>query len=566
MTFQERPYQTDAGTALVTEYDKGVRRMLYVMATGTGKTICFARAYDLMKSRLPGQMLVLAHTEELVDQNLEKIQAVNPNITVGKEMAGEYSDPNVDVISASVATLGRAGTKRLEKFNVEKIDKVIVDEAHHATAESYQRVLNWSGCRKPDTNKLLLGVTATPNRTGESLDTVFEKVAYVYSLRQAIQDGWLVEIRGYRVTTDTSLDGLEKTHGDYASGVLAETVNTPGRNRQIVNAWKKKGENRQTLAFCVDISHAKKLCEEFTTAGVDAEAIWGDDPDRTEKLRLHREGKIKVLCNCSVLLEGYDDPSIACIILARPTLSHILFTQMVGRGTRLQPTFGNLKLYGPIDPAISVKKDLIVLDIVDSTIHNSLVTLPTLMGLPNVLGLDGQEITSAAALLEAAQVENPTIDFSKLESLDDIKTLIQSVNMFEIRFPKEVEQNSDLIWFRAIDGGYKMIVPKTGVVRIKENLLSQWEITGDLNDQEFHGVRGSFEEAIKIADEQIRKRASNMAMQCILREATWHNKPVTKNQKTMLGRLFPHKVFSWENMNSGQASKIIAERLSKRAK
>src|SRR5216684_2500944 len=114
MPYEVRPYQADALIANLTEYDKGIRRMLNVMATGSGKTITFAKLWAAFKDRLPGQMLVLAHTDELVSQNLTKIQNENPTLKVEKEMAGAYADPNADIISASVATLGRSGTKRVE--------------------------------------------------------------------------------------------------------------------------------------------------------------------------------------------------------------------------------------------------------------------------------------------------------------------------------------------------------------------------------------------------------------------------------------------------------------------
>src|SRR5216684_4213906 len=336
MPFTERPYQTEALTADLSEYDKGVRRMMNVMATGTGKTVTFAKVKEKFNSRLPGQMLVLAHTDELVSQNLSKIQEENPTLKVEKEMAGAYADPNADIISASVATLGRSGTKRVERFNWDRIDKVIVDEAHHSTGDAYGRIFDIAGSLRPGTDKLLLGVTATSQRPdGKALSDIYDKIAYTYSLRQAIAEQWLVPIHGYRVTTDTSLEDVPRANGDFNKTGLAIIINTPERNHRIVDAWTKLGENRKTLAFTVDIEHAIDLSKEFQNAGIQAEAVWGDDPDREEKLHRHKNGETKILCNCSVLVEGYDDPSISVIILARPTTSALLLAQMVGRGTRL---------------------------------------------------------------------------------------------------------------------------------------------------------------------------------------------------------------------------------------
>jgi ATP-dependent helicase IRC3 len=551
--FTDRPYQTLCGEANLADYDNGVRRMMNVMATGTGKTITFARLKELFKSRLPGQQLVLAHTDELVHQNTDKMQAVNPHLKVSTEMGDEHADPNADIISASVQSLGRLGSKRLDKFNVEMVDKLVVDEAHHGTTDAYRRVIEWGGWTSGGTRKLLLGVTATPSRSdGIALSDTFEKVSYVYGLRQAITDGWLVRLRGYRVTTETKLDDVEVHDGDYVKSQLARAVNSDQRNEQVVRAWQKLGENGKTVVYTVDIDHAQKMAEEFKKHGISAEAIWGKDPDREKKLERHRNGETLVLCNCSLLVEGYDDPTIVCVVLARPTVSSVRLAQMVGRGTRLSPG----KLY------------CVVIDVVDATRNTSLVTLPTLMGLAAKLDLQGRDVLEAAEILEKAAEDHPTIDFTKLEVLDKLKTLIEQVDLMEVRFPAEVEANSDLVWFRAVDGGFKMLIPAEahgqGFVRIREDMLGKWQVTGRINGEDFHGSRATMEEAFKVCDEQVRKRVNKVTMQYILREATWHNKPVQKGQIAMLKRLFPWRQFPFDQMTSGQASRIISERLARR--
>ena len=270
----------------------------------------------------------------------------------------------------------------------------MVDEAHHSSADTYGRVFEATGVLASGSDKLLLGVTATSQRPdGKALSDIYERISYVYSMRQAIKDGWLVPVRGYRISTDTSLSDVGKSNGDFVKSELSRAVNTPSRNRQIVSSWLKLGGDRQTVAFTVDIEHAEKLAEEFRNEGVTAEAIWGDDPKREEKLEAHRAGKIRVLCNCNVLVEGYDDPSISCIILARPTASGVLYVQMVGRGTRLSPATG--------------KQDLIVIDVVDATIGHSLMTLPTLMGLQNILDLRAETSSKLSKRLKHCKKNTP---------------------------------------------------------------------------------------------------------------------------------------------------------------
>ncbi len=228
---------------------------------------------------------------------------------------------------------------------------------------------------------------------------------------------------------------------------------------------------------------------------------------------------------------------------------------MVGRGTRLS----------------TGKKDLIVIDVVDGTMTHSLVTLPTLMGLPNILDIKGRPLTEAADFIEQMQTENPAVDFTKLEDIDEAKILVEKVDLFSIKFPPEVEENSELTWFRAACGGYKMLIPKegtskTGQIHIYENALGAWELDGNVKDEAFHGIRPSFEEAIRVADEQIRKRVNTQTLSCVKREALWHSKKVSGGQMAMLKRLFPHKNFDFNLMNSGQASRLISERLTRRAK
>jgi ATP-dependent helicase IRC3 len=551
-----RSYQQDALNSIVTNYDAGARKLLIQSATGTGKTIIFASLYERMKSRIPGQMWVLSHTEELVVQNLKKLQQVNRALKVGKEMAGSYADPDCDIISACVATTGRHGTKRNDRFNWGNVSLLTIDEAHHSTADAYGRVIDLVGINSPGSNKLLVGVTATAQRPdGKALSEVFDKVAYVYGMRQAIEEGWLVRVRGYRVSTDTSVDDVSVSSGDFSVTKLAARVNTEARNRQVVEAWAKLAGDRRTVVFCADIDHAKAMAEEFKKSGVLAEAVWGEDPERESKLETHRAGKIQVICNCAVLVEGYDDPSIACVVLARPTTSPVLFSQMVGRGTRLAEG----------------KKDLIVIDVVDASSSHSLITLPTLLGLQGILDLRGRDVLTVVEEMEEIQLANPGIDLSKLDDVAKLKTLVEQVNLFTIRFPAEVEANSELTWFKAIDGGYKMLVPKdgpepAGFMRIYQNQLGSWDIIGSIKGRALQANRATMEDAFKATDEQIRKRLSKMALSYVKREATWHGKPVTSGQIKMLARLFPKKLFPLESMTSGMASKIISERLARKHK
>ena len=549
-----RDYQNQAIDAVCTAYDQGWRQQILSMATGSGKTVVFSSLYERLKSRLPGKLLILSHTEELINQSLDTMRVMNPSLLIDKEMAEYKADTNAaDVVVASVASLGRKNTSRLDRFKREDFSTIIIDEAHHSLADSYRNILDHFHILEEGTDKLLLGFTATPFRSdGKPLGEIYKKMAYVYSLRQAISAGWLAEVRGYRVVTQTNLSDVSTTSGDFNQIELEATINTPERNKAIVEAWQEKGGSRPTVAFVAGIEHAKALSEAFTAAGVPSEAVWGADIDRKAKLDAFRAGEVKVLTNCNVLTEGVDIPSIGCVIIARPTKSGVLFTQMCGRGTRLSPG----------------KVDCVILDVVDISGGHSLCTLPTLMGLPGAMDLGGHGLWESVKLIEEVQEENPSIDFGKLKTIDNLKQFIQEVNLFELRFPSEVEANSDFIWSKAIDGGYVMRVPlqkadatgnKPGLVRIQQNLLDKWEVTGYINQRGFHGLRDTIEEAFAAADQQIRERAPASVV-LVNRKASWMTKPATKGQLTLLGRLYKGK--GWpDDFTQGQASQWINKRI-----
>jgi superfamily II DNA or RNA helicase len=547
-----RPYQRAAIDAILAEYDKGCRSLLTVMATGVGKTYVFSRLYQELKSRLPGRMMVIAHTEDLVKQNAAAL--VSAGMNVGIEMGNQYAEDK-PVISASIQSLGRSGSNRVEKF--QDVDKVVIDEAHHAVTDSYRRVLDALHVGPSSDSKLLLGFTATSERAdGRGLSDIFEKVAYVYGLRTALEQGYLAPLRGYRVYTETSLDGVPLSGGDFSKDELADTVNTRPRNEQIVEGWAKIAGSRKTVVFCASVQHAKDMATAFQDRGIPAQAVDGDDPERHEKMANFRDRRFQVLCVCQLLVEGHNDPSIECVVLARPTRSSVLLSQMVGRCTRLAEG----------------KADAVVIDVADATSRYSLVTLPTLLGVQSILDTKGEKILDAIVALEYVQSQHPGIDFTKVNTLADAKTLIEQIDLMELKFPPEVESNSEFTWYKAIAGGYRMQLPKeyetkrAGSLHIFENALGRWELDGEIHENKFHGSRDTMEEMFKVADEQIRTRCGKKALATVSRAATWRGRPVTSKQKAMLTRLFPGREFPFDHMTSGDAAKVISERLMRRKK
>lgn len=517
----DRPYQSDMHLAMDTNYDLGIRQQAIVSATGTGKTYVFSGIPAKMKAKLPGRMLVLAHRDELLEQAIKSINEANPTLTVSKEAGAEYANEHSDIIVGSVATLGRKGSSRIERFPWEQIDKCITDEAHHATADSYIRIYEAGDFLRHDTPKLHVGFTATPQRAdGEALATVFRKIVYEYSLRRAVEEGYLVEPKGIRVKTQTSLENVKTSGGDFALDSLADAIDNPERNQLVVRAWMDHGQGRRTIAFAAKISHAIHLAAMFDYYGIKAEAIWGDDPDRKDKIERHKAGDYPVLINCGILTEGYDDPPVSCILLARPTKSGVLYSQMVGRGTRL----------------FLGKDDLIVIDVVDASTQNSLLTLPTLMGLPTTLDLKGKGILWAIRKIEDAAKEYPQVNFGLLGDINHIDTFVQNVNLFDIKIPQEVESNSILSWMPGPLGDYVLLLPNKEKLSIQQNMLDKWEFKGTVKGQKYKAERDTIADIFSVADGLIQDKASE-SLKILKQDEPWHSDPITTPQLNLIKRL-----------------------------
>lgn len=297
----------------------------------------------------------------------------------------------------------------------------------------------------------------------------------------------------------------------------------------------------------------------FQHYGIKAEALWGDDPDREDKLRRHRNGEITVLFNCDVLTEGYDDWQIGCVILAGPTKSPVKFAQRVGRGTRLQDGIGNLK---QVETSClkSIKTDCIILDVVDSSSRNSLVTLPTLMGMSAKLDLRGKGIVFAVKELKEKAKQFPHVDFSELDDISKIDTHIENVNLFDVKFSPEVETNSKLSWYSGPTGGFVLLLPEKDKLTICQNLLDKWEIVGNIKGKKLRGERATIEEAFAAADDVVYTYCPD-ALKILKREETWHNAPATPGQLMLLRKFFKGKAIPLD-LTKGKASKLISSYLA----
>lgn len=340
MAISLREYQAECLESIHTHYAKGISRQLVHMATGSGKTVCFANLIAQMNCRT----LVLAHTRELLLQAKEKIEMICPGSDIGIVQEGQ-KEFDRNIVISSIQSANRGGT--LEHLQRQGFKLCIYDEAHRAGADSARHVLSTLGFLDDSPEKLLVGCTATPFRQGpKGLGAVFQQVVYRKSVKDLIDLGYLCKPVGIKIKTDLDLSTIETEDGDFKTESLASYMDTPEITQLIIEAYQGHARNRRTVAFCVNVAHANNLADAFKRYGITAEAIHGGTPsdERADLLELFKNGSIEILTNCNLLTEGWDCPAVDCILMARPTQSKGLYQQMAGRGLRLYPNKKNLLL------------------------------------------------------------------------------------------------------------------------------------------------------------------------------------------------------------------------------
>jgi superfamily II DNA or RNA helicase len=349
-----RPHQEEALAALARLRQEGMTIALLTHAQGAGKTVTAitdARA-------LGGRTLFVVHTRDLASQARGKFEEFWPGASTGLFL-DEVRDTQEHNVVGTVQSL----SKHLERFPPDAFDYLVIDEAHHATADSYQRLLRYF---QP---KFILGLTATPDRAdGQSALEVFRNAAHRLGLREAVELGELVPIRCVRVRTNVDLSRVRFNQIQYRRRDIEETILVPGRDRLIVQTYQDHVPGRKAVVFCVNVRHGEDLAKEFCSAGVPARSVSGRMPARERQRYLEQfaRGELRVLCACDLLNEGWDCPDVEVLLMARPTLSKVIYLQQLGRGTRKAPG----------------KESLIVFDFVDNaTRYNQALSLHRVLGL-----------------------------------------------------------------------------------------------------------------------------------------------------------------------------------------
>lgn len=372
--FELRPYQKECIDKINAAKERGVYRPLVVHPTGSGKTLIFSNLIkSLFESNPASRALVLAHRDELIQQARDKLLTVWPEAAplVGVVKA-EQNEVGSKITVASVQSLYQPA--RLEAYVEHGLPELTVtDEAHRSPANSYKRIYEALFLLPgQDTGgRVHLGATATPDRLDRiGLKHVFDEVVHALTIGFLIESGYLVPVRGVLVNVGVDLDGaaVNPETEDFSDSSLARVMESPAIVEAIARAWVEKGENRKTVAFTPSVRMAGELAEALRGMGAAAAFVSGETPEdeRRELLRKFSDGEIQVLANCSVLTEGWDEPSVECILMARPTKSRALYQQILGRGLRPAPWAG--------------KADCLVLDVVGNSLKHRLVTAASLEG------------------------------------------------------------------------------------------------------------------------------------------------------------------------------------------
>lgn len=591
-----RPYQTGALDAIVRAREGGLNRLLVKKPTGCGKTVTFAamlqwpglKAWLETFPKTERKMLVIAHREELLFQAAEKIQRANPELIISIEQADMRANRHSDVVVASIQTLAARKFTRLHRLLQQHVFRiVIVDEAHHAAAPTYRTALVHLGFLPPadasesteaeaveyddvdamqaalkdwdaraPQDRLLIGMTATPNRTDAiGLGCVFQTIAYSYELKVAIDDKWLVPITPWVVETDTSLDDVRINHGDFNQRDLADTVNTDRRNQLAVAAWKEHAYGRSTLAFTVDVAHARDLATAFNAAGIEARYVSGETPkfERRDILTAYTRGDVTVVTNCMVLTEGTDLPRTGCILHAKPTKSATLYEQMTGRGLRIHPG----------------KTDCIIIDVVDVARRHSLQSAPVLYGLPPGVKSEGQTLEALSADLEAFMERYPNFDLNETLkqghlTLKQLHAKAETFNIWTVPSLGTFGVGRSLNWLKVGADTFRLQYPwadGTEVVTVGKDMLGHWEISLTLRSHTTYAVRQRTlavelptSDAAAVIAEAFVAQERRTVMRLKDPSAAWRRKPASERQLALLDRRHvPHP----KTLTMGEASELI---------
>lgn len=488
-----RPYQKEC-ISIIQQKPPG--SYLVQMPTGCGKTATF--------THIPrnGRTLVLAHREELIRQ-----PARYYDCPVGFEIAAEKSHGE-EVVIASVQSL----VNRLDRFAPDEFEKIITDEAHHAAAGTYRKIYDHF---TPDKH---IGFTATPNRGDKArLDSVFSEIIFQRDLRWAIENGFLCDIHCLRVNIGFDLSAVHTRNGDYAPGELDEAMD--GTADAIAEAYRDLAKGA-TLIFAVSVHQAEEIAKRIPGAVV----VTGKTKNRAEIIQRFANREIPCIVNVMVFTEGTDIPLVETVIVARPTQSEALYTQMVGRGLRTHPE----------------KEKLILIDCVGVTGKASLCTAPSL------LGIDLKNVPAS----KADEIQGPLFELPQraVAASDCPESWIKNVQIVDL-WAKGMSYNlHDVNWFKMPNGTLVCSLPNRRNITIP--------CPDQLGRVVYCGQSVPYQAALDKAYRELCDfHAEDRKIWDLNMVKAWGKNPATENQLKIIQRRF--KGFDTTGLNRLQASQIL---------
>ncbi len=342
-SMQLRPYQLDAISCIKSTF-KTKERQFIVLPTGAGKTITFLQYAKENHERI----LIIVPSRQLLNQVYETALLFFEEDEISRK-GDRYSENPSKV---HICIINSINDKYREFITGQYFDLVVIDEAHHIQAKLYKKCLD-----KFVFAPKFLGVTATPSRSdGKLLEELLHCCSFQITVEELIEQKYLSDVEGYRVKTNIDISDVDSHNGDFSITELYKRLSCDSRNRLIVDICQKEMKERKTLIFCINVKHAKEISKLLNENGLSCKAIYGEMPSYQKEyiLRSFREGNIQFLTNCQILTEGFDEPSISGILLARPTRSRSLFLQMIGRGLRIFTGKENCKIVDIVDSHRSI--------------------------------------------------------------------------------------------------------------------------------------------------------------------------------------------------------------------
>lgn len=513
---QLRKYQEQAIEAILAKRKDGVTRQLISIPTGGGKTITFAE----LTRRMNCKTLIVAHTDELITQAIDKVGIViGSGSDIGRCQAFN-NDIEKKIVVSSIQSICRE--TRLEQLKAQNFELLIIDECHHSTANSYQKVIKALGFMDNNPAKLLVGFTATSQRGDrKALAEVFQEITYQKEILYMIEENFLCDLRGIRIETDIDLDGVASRCGDFVESQLEAVVNTDSQNELIVDSYIEHLDGQKTIAFCVNVAHSQDLAEAFQDAGIKAAAVYGSmkPDDRKTVIEDFANGEIQVLTNCMVLTEGFDEPSITGVMMCRPTKNPTLYTQCIGRGLR---TFPN-------------KKECLVLDF---TANNNKI-----LGLGSLLGADAKgkpkDIKNNQSILEAIQ--------------EQIK-IASKGNLVSTSF--DLIDRSPLKWTILGNAGFKLPLGNNKNIFVMRGSDGRYSATIRQGDDVIGTLIQNADQELCIGVSEGYAKQNNCA-HISNKTAPWRSRPASPGQLSYLEKLG----YNTKNckITMGEASEIIEE-------